>query len=45
MKVQMESPMSNGSLKIGSNIQTNADNAVVVKNVFNLVRSAIIKRL
>lgn len=45
MKVLMGSRMNNGSLKIVKNTQTSADNADMGNTAFNLVQSAIIKRL
>lgn len=41
----MASRMNNGNVKMGKNTQTSADNADMVKTAFNLVQSAIIKRL
>jgi hypothetical protein len=45
MKVHTESRMTNGNLKIVNNTQTSADNVEMGKTPFNLVQSAIIKRL
>lgn len=45
MKVHTESRMTNGNLKIVNNTQTSADNVEMGKTLFNLVQSAIIKRL
>jgi hypothetical protein len=45
MKALMGLLMNNGKIKMVKNTQTNVDNAEMVKTAFNLVGSAIIKRL